>query len=241
MTQATPPSRWIELAQEQVSAMGLAPADMPTFRHQPTTATFLADQAAERLRAIDWIVLESIRRNEAETQAFLEHFAAWMFDRAPVRILGAGRARLAAALAGNRLSHGGARVYLQDSDTPMPHSLHGGGILAASASGKTASVLQALTSARAKNREVMVLGVASVNAGQFAAACNVFLPLPEIPAALVPALTALADLQEQAIGNLLDLLVVAAGRNLGFTDATWRLGHEDLGATGPYDYNSGTE
>lgn len=201
----------------------------------------LYDLSAARLSAINEIVMAVIQTEPEAVERFVKLLAEWMFDRAPVRVLGAGRARLAAAIPANRLSHGGARVYLQDADMPMPHSLHGGGILAASASGRTRSVLEALGAARRKNRDVTILGVAAREANDFGALCDVFLPLDRLEPSREPRLTALADLQEQAISQLLDILVVAAGRRLGYTDATWRLGHEDLGATGPYDHSGDSQ
>jgi hypothetical protein len=44
----------------------------------------------------------------------------------------------------------------------------------------------------------------------------------------------LADTEEYVIAELLDGLVVTAGRKNGFDDETWRRRHEDIGPTGPY-------
>ena len=48
-------------------------------------------------------------------------------------------------------------------------------------------------------------------------------------------LRALADVGEYVISEVLDALVVAAGRLGGFDDRMWRLGHENVGQTGPWD------
>jgi hypothetical protein len=50
-----------------------------------------------------------------------------------------------------------------------------------------------------------------------------------------PRLSALADIEEYVISEVLDSLVVAAGETCGYDERAWRLGHENLGATGPYD------
>lgn len=188
-----------------------------------------------RLETVHRHVITAIEENPVAIEDSVEQLALWMDDRAIVRILGAGRARLAAAIPANRLAHGGAHVYLQDSFVPMPHSLHGGGIIAASASGKTPSVLSALNQARQRNKDIRIIGLAAVDARRFHEACDISIGMPLVGSR--EPLSALADIEEYAISELLDALVVAAGQRLGFTDATWRLGHEDLGpATGPYDH-----
>jgi D-arabinose 5-phosphate isomerase GutQ len=188
-----------------------------------------------RIDLIHDTVRKTVEANPSEVETAVGQFSRWMDDRAIVRVLGAGRARLAAAIPANRLAHGGARVYLQDAIVPMPHSLHGGGIIAASASGRTPSVLTALAQAKQKNSEIRIVGVAAHDATTFRDACDIFIGLDSKVAR--HELSALADIEEYAISELLDSIVVAAGRLLGYTDATWRLGHEDLGpATGPYDH-----
>jgi D-arabinose 5-phosphate isomerase GutQ len=195
----------------------------------------LGAEIVGRVNLTHTMVRRTVEANTAELENAVAQFSRWMDDRAIVRVLGAGRARLAAAIPANRLAHGGARVYLQDSIVPMPHSLHGGGIIAASASGRTPSVLTALAQAKEKNTEIRIVGIAASDAVEFQVACDVFVGLVSDP--VRHELSALADIEEYAISELLDSIVVAAGRVLGYTDATWRLGHEDLGpATGPYDY-----
>ena len=47
-------------------------------------------------------------------------------------------------------------------------------------------------------------------------------------------LSALADTEEYVISEILDGLVVMAGKKNGYNDDAWRRGHEDIGPTGPY-------
>jgi DNA-binding MurR/RpiR family transcriptional regulator len=154
-----------------------------------------------------------------------------------IRVIGAGRARLAAAIPANRLAHGGAQVYVQDDIVPMPHTIRGGGIIAASASGRTESVLAVLRSTRQYSRDVEVLGIAASSATEFASLCDIFIGIVPSPPHLNNPLHVLADAEEYIISGLLDGLVVSAGKLGGFDDAYWRLGHEDLGATGPYNFS----
>jgi D-arabinose 5-phosphate isomerase GutQ len=209
----------------------------PRMAPQTEKAHTIINLLQERLQLIHDLVVKTALSHENEIQQAINQLARWMEEGAIVRVLGAGRARLAAAIPANRLAHGGARVYLQDDVVPMPHSLHGGGIIAASASGKTPSVLSALHQARDKNKEIAIIGVAAKDASEFAALCSIFIGIPAKDKDPSGGLRALADIEEYAISELLDALVVAAGISIGYTDASWRLGHEDLGlATGPYDF-----
>jgi D-arabinose 5-phosphate isomerase GutQ len=141
---------------------------------------------------------------------------------------------LAAAIPANRLAHGGARIYVQDDIVPIPHTINGGGIIAASASGRTASVLTILRAARNQTRDVQIVGVAAADAAEFRNCCDIFIGI-EPPTSPNP-LKTLADSEEYVISELLDAMVAAAGKMGGFVDTLWRLGHENLGQTGPYDY-----
>jgi D-arabinose 5-phosphate isomerase GutQ len=158
----------------------------------------------------------------------------WMQEGAVVRVLGAGRARLAAAIPANRLAHGGARVYVQDDIIPMPHTIKGGGVIAASASGRTRSVLDMLKIIQEEAPQITVLGIAAADADEFRESCHYFIGIEEEKELPNP-LRALADVGEYVISEVLDALVVAAGKQGGFDDRMWRLGHENVGATGPYD------
>jgi D-arabinose 5-phosphate isomerase GutQ len=188
------------------------------------------------------VLAGSVERTFGEADpATLDHAVAlllrWMSESSVVRILGAGRARLAAAMPANRLAHGGARVFVKDDIIPMPHTVKGGGIIAASASGKTQTVLDDLRTVRRDAPHISVLGIASADAEEFASYCDCFIGIREV-ALEAATLTALADIGEHVISQVLDSLIVAAGRLGGFDDRAWRLGHENLGATGPYDARS---
>ncbi len=116
----------------------------------------------------------------------------------------------------------------------MPNSLLGGGIISCSASGRTKPVIEAMQIAKRKNPEIKILGLAARDAKEFAELCDVFIGL-HVPKNEYPnPLSALADTEEQMISEILDSLVVLAGKQLGFDDIAWRKRHEDIGPTGPY-------
>jgi D-arabinose 5-phosphate isomerase GutQ len=188
-----------------------------------------------RSESIHRQVLNTVQRQVPQIDAAIDTFLRWMTEGSIVRIVGAGRARLAAAIPANRLAHGGARVYVQDDFVPMPHTIRGGGIIAASASGTTRSVLEVMESARKEGRDVLIVGIAAEGAAEFRKHCDIFIGIAEEPLDIRNPLRALADSEEYVISLVLDAIVVAAGRKGGFVDTLWRLGHENLGATGPYD------
>lgn len=173
-------------------------------------------------------------RQCAQLSEIVQLLLRWMQEGTIVRVLGAGRARLAAAIPANRLAHGGARVYIQDDMMPMPHTIKGGGIIAASASGKTETVLDALRIIQSEAPHIKILGIASDEAREFKNLCHYFIGIHDKVGEPNP-LRALADIGEYVISETLDALVVAAGRLGGFDERMWRLGHENVGATGPYD------
>jgi D-arabinose 5-phosphate isomerase GutQ len=185
-------------------------------------------------------VERTIRENTEEVEDSIGYLKEWMINETVVRVIGAGRAKLAAVIPANRLAHGGARVYVQDGIVPMPHDIKGGGIVAASASGETPSVLGVLREIHKKScassftrSPFKVIGIARKDAAEFKSLCDVFIGilLSDRPNPL----RALADTEEFVISLVLDALVVAAGLRAGFDNTKWRLGHENLGATGPYD------
>ncbi len=197
----------------------------------------IRDSIERRSESIHRQVVETMKSRQQEIELATAAFLRWMTEGTAVRILGAGRARLAAAIPANRLAHGGARVYVQDDIVPMPHTIKGGGIIAASASGQTKSVLDALRVAKSESRDIQVVGIASSSAQEFKGYCDIFIGLAsESPDAVNP-LRALADSEEYVISLLLDAMVVAAGRLGGFVDTLWRIGHENIGPSGPYDHN----
>lgn len=193
---------------------------------------------AARLAAMNQQALDTLRASDAQVAEAVQMFLRWMEDGVVVRVIGAGRARLAASMPASRMAHGGARVYVQDDIIPMPHTIKGGGIVAASASGKTESVLATMRSAREQTHDVRIVGIADSDASEFKSLCDVFIGIAaEAPGQRNP-LRALADSEEYVISELLDAMVVAAGQLGGFSETHWKLGHENLGPTGPYDHVS---
>lgn len=185
---------------------------------------------------------QTIENNSEAIEESIDSFKEWMINETVVRVIGAGRAKLAATIPANRLAHGGARVYEQDGKIPMPHDIKGGGIIAASASGRTPSVLGVLreikrkryfTSSNVARSPFKVIGIAIKDAKEFASLCDVFIGINMLKKQIP--LIALADIEESVITLILDSLIVSAGWKAGFDDTRWRLGHENLGATGPYD------
>ena len=187
----------------------------------------------QRIDFINKCIIKTLEGSEGEVKKAVNYFCDWMMYRSVVRLIGAGRAKLAGAIPTNRLAHGGARIFIQDENIPMPHSILGGGIIAASASGKTKTVLAILEAVRKSNGNIKIVGIANKHAREFKGYCDVFIGIEEDVDCPCP-LKALADIGEQVISELLDAIVVAAGKLAGFDDTRWRLGHEDIGATGPY-------
>jgi D-arabinose 5-phosphate isomerase GutQ len=160
--------------------------------------------------------------------------AAWMQTKAVVRFIGAGRALQAIIMPSNRLAHGGAVISHMGGLVPMPAAELGGGIIACSASGLTAPVLQAMKTARERNDAIEILGLSKHTATQFGDLCNVFIGVHTPDGEFGNPLSALADTEEYVMSEILDALVVLAGLKNGYTDEVWRRGHEDIGPTGPH-------
>lgn len=198
----------------------------------------IADAISRRSASIHRQVVQTVSNERSQITEAVAVFLRWMNEGKIVRVLGAGRARLAASIPANRLAHGGARVFIQDDIIPMPHTIKGGGILAASASGKTESVLSALHVAKSESRDIEIVGIAAADAVDFRSYCDIFIGLAPEPADALNPLRALADSEEYVISLLLDAIVVAAGKRGGFVDTLWRIGHENIGPTGPYDHKS---
>ena len=201
----------------------------------------------ERLQEIDRAVKRAFDDYADSVTHVIELLADWMARREIVHVIGAGRALLAASLPANRLAHGGANVYILGDKSPPPNSRFGGAILAASASGRTRSVLEIMSFAKRLNdvrgpdQQITIVGVSDPDAKGL----EPFEPFRDLcsPRAFVGvkapenvALRGLGDLEELAIAQLLDALVVLAGFRIG---ANFRIGHEDLvgGATGPWHQN----
>jgi D-arabinose 5-phosphate isomerase GutQ len=197
-------------------------------------APWISDAVAARTDSIAEGVRATVSGSKETITQVTEVFLRWMTEHTSVRVLGAGRARLAASIPANRLAHGGAHVFVQDDIIPMPHTVRGGGVIAASASGQTPSVLEVLRKIRDKAPNFTVVGIAAEQAEEFRSLCSHFIPIKRGNPPPNP-LSALADIDEYIISEVLDAVTVAAGKLGGFDDRKWRLGHENLGATGPYD------
>jgi hypothetical protein len=85
--------------------------------------------------------------------------------------------------------------------------------------------------------EIVVVGISNENANEFRSLCTKdhFLGLRPEKFVTGILLRGLVDLEEYAMSELLDALVVAAGIRIG---KNFRLGHEDLGPTGPHHQHS---
>jgi D-arabinose 5-phosphate isomerase GutQ len=201
----------------------------------PSSDAWIHREIPVRIHFISESICQTAAESQEQVADAVRLLRDWMVQGATVRVIGAGRAKLAGAIPANRLAHGGARVHIQDDIVPMPHSIRGGGILAVSASGRTESVLNVLRNVREKGRRIKVLGIARADADEFRGLCDVFIGIVEAEEPCVNPLRALADTGEQIISELLDAIVVAAGKLAGFDDTKWRIGHEDIGASGPYD------
>jgi D-arabinose 5-phosphate isomerase GutQ len=194
----------------------------------------IIDDINKRTQSLSANITKTVSSNLKEINEVINLFLSWMQNGTIVRVIGAGRARLAAAIPANRLAHGGARVFVQDDIVPMPHTAKGGGIIAASASGETNSVLEIMELVHESAPHITIVGIAKSDAQKFKSLCHHFIGIKEDSNYYNP-LRALADMGEYVISEVLDAIVVAAGKIGDFDDRRWRLGHENIGGTGPYD------
>jgi hypothetical protein len=203
----------------------------------------LSTMVRTRVDMISSVVDASLAAASAEVRGVTTALGSAMRRRGIVRVAGAGRALLAASLPANRLAHGGAMTFILGDRTPFPNSQLGGVLLAASASGKTRAVLEVMNQANQANAELeragreklLIIGIADRNEpGDFRRLCSpgyfVGMDYSNLSSVSVT-LRALADLEEQAICQLLDSLIVLAGLEIG---VVFRAGHEDIGPTGPW-------
>ena len=210
----------------------------------------LEGDVARRVETISRIISDAMKHSPGEVRNVVDLLGSWMANGDIVRFVGAGRASLAGSLPANRLAHGGAAVWILGDRSPLPNSRLGGGIVAVSASGETEAVLDILKLAREVNRErsvagldqIRIIGVANAAAKPFRELCTpgCFIGIrPKlIPGDLT--LRALGDIEEYAMSELLDALVVAAGFEIG---VDFRSGHEDLvgGLTGPWHQHDASD
>lgn len=187
-----------------------------------------------RMHSIAHAVAHTCLRNQTPLEEASDLIALWMESHSIVRILGAGRALLAASMPANRMAHGGAQVSFMGGMVPLPNSERGGGVIACSASGKTRPVLEAMDIAKANNPQIRIIGLASHDADDFRQLCNVFIGIHASKSEYPNPLSALADTEEYVISEIFDGLVVMAGRKINIDEEGWRRGHEDIGPTGPY-------
>jgi tetratricopeptide (TPR) repeat protein/D-arabinose 5-phosphate isomerase GutQ len=188
---------------------------------------------AQRIDFFAKSALTTTEKSLNEINKATDMLRSWMVNGTIVRLIGGGRAKIAGAIPANRLAHGGARVYIVDDLIPMPHSYKQGGIIAVSASGRNPVVIENLKRIRENKTGIFVIGIANHEASEFRKLCDIFIGVRLIEQTTT--LQALADTEEYVISMLLDTMVVAAGKSAGFDDTTWRLGHENLGPSGPYD------
>jgi len=192
---------------------------------------------AERAIAILQGVVAAFADNEPNVRRIIKRLGDWMVNEGHVRIAAAGRALQAALLAAHRLSHTGCIVSAVNTCLPVANSRLGGGLLAASASGKTKDVLAVMARVRELNvqrrrhgfEELTVVGISDQKTREFEALCS-----PGYFIGLTPQrcqLRGLADIEEHIIAQVLDTCVMAAAYERGINP---RLLHEDLGPTGPH-------
>lgn len=203
----------------------------------------LDELVQKRLNSIQDTVLAAMREYPKSAEKIKRLLGQWMLKGEIVRVVGAGRALLAAAIPANRLAHGGASVFVLSDRSPLPNSAMGGGVIAVSASGKTQIVLDIMKLAQEVNKDrellkqspIAIIGFSSATASEFESLCTpgYFVGIRTEVHAKDVELRALGDLEEFALSELFDALVVAAGLELGIN---FRMGHEDLvgGATGPW-------
>jgi D-arabinose 5-phosphate isomerase GutQ len=219
--------------QSIIDALPALPENPSGQKGVSTAMGAIRDGTIERVAALAESIELTIRECR-ELDEIVSTLATWMHDHTIVRVLGAGRARLAASLAANRLAHGGAQVSIEGDLVPLPHLVKGGAILAASASGENKTLLAALEGLKRSEPHITILGIASAKAAQFQSLCHHFIGIRLSPRTST-APHALADFGELVITEVLDALTVAAGQLRNYDERMWKLGHENVGPTGPYD------
>lgn len=194
----------------------------------------LLDALNSRVWAISHAIRETIARHDEDILRGIAQLERWIRKSEVVRVIGAGRALHAASIPANRLAHAGADVYVINDVVPLPNSNKDGGLIASSASGQTRAVLEMMEVAKTRNPRIVILGIADAGAETFADLCDIFVGVEDDGGPYDNPLHALADTGEYVISELLDAMIVAAGKRLGLTDEDFRANHEDIGPTGPY-------
>jgi D-arabinose 5-phosphate isomerase GutQ len=188
----------------------------------------------ERSRIIDSSVRATLADSMTDVLCAVAEVEQWIRVGEIVRVVGAGRTRLAVAISANRLAHAGVNVFLLHDAIPLPSSAKGGAIVAASASGRTSSVINLMTRAKLLNSDIRILGISNRDAAEFADLCDIFIGISEASTHDSNPLRGLADTSEHVISQILDAIVAAAAKQAGLDEDDLRGGHEDLGDTGPY-------
>jgi D-arabinose 5-phosphate isomerase GutQ len=216
---------------------------MPNYRASPRARAPVTDlespqsltsALSARIDTITQAIQATVSGSASEIFRATLEMEGWMRGDDVVRVVGAGRALLAAAISANRMAHAGVNVHVIHDVVPLPNSARGGAILAASASGRTKPVNDLLRIARRRNPAIRIVGIADRTALEFASLCDVFVGINTHGTGTPGSLRALADTAEHVICQVLDAIVVAAARRAGLDEQALRDGHEDLGDTGPY-------
>lgn len=193
----------------------------------PETTQTVLGQIEQRNAEIRAQVDASLAGNAQEADQAAAMLLRWMLHGKIVRVLGVGRAALAAFIPANRLAHGGAQAYLRDSVLPIPHTIRGGGIIAISASRGTRRWLATLRLVRQFARDVEILGLGPESAHEFRSLCDIFIGLaPEKDGGYGRGTP--ADSTLSALSQLLDALVVSAASLGDLDNPRWRLEYFSL-------------
>jgi len=173
-------------------------------------------------------VTRTVAKQVVQIETVTREFIDWIERKVPVRLIGAGRARLISSMAGNRLFHAGVPVSTLYDISPLPPSSAGGAFLSSSASGKTEEVLHIMEKAREINKDITIVGIAAADAQYFHSLCDYSIGLyldEEVPNPL----KTFSSTGEFVLGMVLDFCVALAIKRLGK-----EIEHEVFGPTGPY-------
>jgi len=203
----------------------------------------------ERHKYYEKTILTTIDKQTGQISDAIDLLVESLRNGFSVRFLGAGRARLVAAVPANRLCHAGANVSIISDTIPMPNTRLGGFVFAVSASGTSIDVINAMEKAR-KRRDagaeeggriikpitIPIVGISALTGkdkyqklcDRFQAACDVFIHI-QVDTAEKSDFNHLGDNEEHVIMELLDFMVACA---INITGRKNEILHEDLGPTG---------
>lgn len=196
----------------------------------------IAEMIAARTLSIDCNVAFTCLRNRKALESTVDLITKWMRNHEIVRVLGAGRALLAASMPVYRMAQAGVQISYLGGILPMPNTQRAGNVLAVSGSGQTTAVKDSMVTAKENNPDIHILGIARYDAEDFANHCDTFVGLYTPAVGEYPRILSLqGDYEEVIISLLLDAAVVLAADKLGLTNADWYNIHEDIGPRGPWD------